>query len=75
MLARLAHDEPELFGDKEDLAILFAALDSRQSALRDEALEASASVFADDPAEESRTIGLLWLDAAAAAQTDVEEAA
>ncbi|MCV9998362.1 CHAD domain-containing protein [Pararhizobium sp. YC-54] len=64
LLASLADEQPHLFGKSEDVAYLLSAVITRQKFLREAALKVADSVFRDDPKEESRTISLLWQDAA-----------
>lgn len=64
VMARLINEEPDLAGGSQDRACLIAAVTARQHPLRSDALTLAAAVFQEEPDEESRTIRLLWLDAA-----------
>jgi CHAD domain-containing protein len=64
LLASLVDEQPDLFGKSEDIEHLLSALITRQTFLREAALKGADSVFRDDPKKESRTISLLWQDAA-----------
>ncbi|KQV38961.1 metal-binding protein [Rhizobium sp. Root73] len=63
LLASLVDEQPHLLGKSEDVAYLLSAVITRQKALREQALTVAASVFRDDPKDESRKIMLLWQDA------------
>lgn len=63
LLASLVDEQPQLFGKSEDVAYLLSAVITRQKALREQALTIAASVFRDDPKDESRKIRRLWQDA------------
>ena len=63
LLASLVDEQPHLFGKSEDVAYLLSAVITRQKALREQALTIAASVFRDDPKDESRKIRRLWQDA------------
>ncbi|OCO98129.1 MULTISPECIES: CHAD domain-containing protein [unclassified Ensifer] len=64
VLTQLINEEPGLAGSSQDQAHLIAAVIARQKSLREDALTMAATVFQEQPDEESRTIRLLWLDAA-----------
>ncbi|OBZ95251.1 metal-binding protein [Pararhizobium polonicum] len=64
LLSSLVNEQPHLFGKSEDLATLRSLMTTRQEALRKAALKVADSAFRDDPKDESRTIRLLWKDAA-----------
>ncbi|MCK3779175.1 CHAD domain-containing protein [Ensifer sesbaniae] len=64
VLVQLINEEPGLAGNSQDQAHLIAAVIARQETLRGDALKLAATVFQEQPDEESRTIRLLWLDAA-----------
>ncbi|MBP2237433.1 CHAD domain-containing protein [Sinorhizobium kostiense] len=63
-LTSLIDEEPELAGDSQDQTHLLSAIITRQEELRQEALQRAQAVFLDEPERESRTVELLWLEAA-----------
>lgn len=64
VMIQLINEDPALAGNSQDQAHLIAAVIARQETLRDDALTLATTVFQEQPDEESRTIRLLWLDAA-----------
>lgn len=64
VMTQLINEDPGLAGNSQDQAYLLAAVIARQETLRAEALKLAAAVFQEAPEQESRTIGLLWLEAA-----------
>lgn len=64
VLTALIDEQPELFQNGETLALLLAAIISRQQALRQEALPLAAVVFADRPEVEGDVIARLWKNVA-----------
>ncbi|MFK0277648.1 CHAD domain-containing protein [Ensifer sp. NPDC090286] len=63
IMVQLINEEPALAGNSQDQAHLIAAVIARQETLRNDALRLAATVFQEQPEDESRTIRLLWLDA------------
>ncbi|HEV7304989.1 CHAD domain-containing protein [Ensifer sp.] len=64
VMTQLINEDPGLAGNSQDQAHLIAAVIDRQGSLRKDALDLAALVFQEEPDDESRTIRLLWLDAA-----------
>ncbi|KQX57611.1 MULTISPECIES: CHAD domain-containing protein [Ensifer] len=64
VMTQLINEDPGLAGNSQDQAHLIAAVIDRQGSLRKHALDLAAEVFQEEPDDESRTIRLLWLDAA-----------
>ncbi|MCA1491941.1 CHAD domain-containing protein [Sinorhizobium alkalisoli] len=62
-LTSLIDEEPEIAGDSQNQTHLLSAVIARQEELRQEALQRAQAVFFDAPERESRTVGLLWLEA------------
>ncbi|ASY64332.1 hypothetical protein SJ05684_c29020 [Sinorhizobium sojae CCBAU 05684] len=63
-LTSLIDEEPEVARDSQNQAHLLSAVIARQEELRHEALQRAKAVFLDAPERESRTVELLWLEAA-----------
>ncbi|MEI2301408.1 CHAD domain-containing protein [Ensifer sp. MJa1] len=64
VMTQLINEDPALAGNSQEQAHLLAAVIARQQTLRTDALKLAASVFQEAPEVESRTVRLLWLDAA-----------
>ncbi|WP_165217660.1 CHAD domain-containing protein [Affinirhizobium pseudoryzae] len=63
VLTQTVNEDPEGFGTSDTLALLIAAIITRQQALREEALERAQFVFRDDPVTEGKIIEMLWSEA------------
>lgn len=63
VLTQTVNENPDEFGTSDTLALLIAAIITRQQALRQEALERAQSVFQDDPVREGKIIETLWSEA------------
>ncbi|WEX77071.1 CHAD domain-containing protein [Sinorhizobium numidicum] len=62
-MTSLINEQPEIAGSSQNQAHLLSAVIHRQEELRREALQRAQAVFGDRPEDESRTVGLLWLEA------------
>jgi hydroxymethylpyrimidine/phosphomethylpyrimidine kinase len=63
VLTQTVNENPEEFGTSDTLALLIAAIITRQQALRQEALTRAETVFQDDPVREGKIIEMLWSEA------------
>lgn len=63
LLAAVVHEEPKRFDNSEDKTLLLDAINHRQKALRNEALEHAKEVFSEGARRESRIVRQLWLEA------------
>ncbi len=63
-LTSFIDEGPELAGDSQNQAHLLSAIITRQEELRQETLKRAHAVFLEEPGRESRTVELLWLEAA-----------
>lgn len=63
-MTSLINEQPDLAGGSQNQAHLLSAVIARQEELREEALHRAEAVFLDEPKRESRTVEMLWLEAA-----------